>query len=440
MKKIITLINLLLLTTSCSDGWLGSRDKSPKLKGERIPALKLDVKLSPDQALRDLKITIPNAEENVFWASSDGGQYQLPEHLKLADNLTKYSKKYLSGLTLNQFHLTATPVIADDIIYVLNGRAKLFAYDAKNISKLLWFKNLAPKGERKEYAGGGMSIADSKLFVSAGHKEILCLDAKTGKELWRRSLTNISRSSPIVAADKVFVNTIDNRLYALNVIDGSVIWMHEGAGESVGVFGSASIALADMAVIVPHSTGQLHAVSMADGSDLWSVNLSFSKAYESGFSLNDIDVTPVIKNDRIFAASNAGLLYAINLYNSDLIWQQEIKGIKNIWVAGEFIYAVTASNEVLCVFAKDGKIKWIKSLPEYADTKAKKNKISINGPILAGNSLFVTTNNGKLLQLSPFDGSTKSEYTVENAINLPPIVMGSAIYMLTNKGMLVKWE
>ncbi len=106
---------------------------------------------------------------------------------------------------------------------------------------------------RVEIGGGyaGPAVADGKVFVMdyqkdsgnvvfnpgvadklTGKERVLCLDAKTGKQLWEHaydcpyeiSYGNGPRCTPTVDGDHVYTLGAEGNLFCLNVKDGSVAW------------------------------------------------------------------------------------------------------------------------------------------------------------------------------------------------------------------------
>jgi outer membrane protein assembly factor BamB len=124
-----------------------------------------------------------------------------------------------------------------------------------------------------------------------------------------------------------------------------------------------------------------------------------------------------------------------------MLWQREIKGIKSIWAAGNFLYLIDANKELLCIHNKDGMIKWVVPLQSYLETGHHlRIKANVTGPIMAGDSLLLVTSNGKLLSFSPYDGTLIEEKKVPLNIKLLPAIASGKIYLLSNNGVLAIWQ
>ncbi|MFV9875572.1 MAG: PQQ-binding-like beta-propeller repeat protein [Rickettsiales endosymbiont of Dermacentor nuttalli] len=434
MSRIKLIIFVLLITAGCStlSNLIAEKDSSPKLTGERITVLKLENDLIANTQMKDVNIMLPLQLDNSAWSNSNGSEYNYPENLKLAPIKSCHS----NSLGFSQKTYTnSTPVIANGIIFVMGNKASVLAFKIDNLSKPIWTKNTMPLDEKEEYIGGGMVTTHDKLFVTAGHRDVVALNMHNGKEIWRHSLNNIIRSAPILSQNILFVVTIDNKLYAIDSVSGSVIWMHEGANESIGIFGSASIAADSNVVVIPHSSGQLHGLNLKTGEKLWSVNLAFNKNSLMGFSFSDIDITPIIRNNIVYVAGNTGSVYAINLKNGTPLWHKNIKGIRSLWVAGNFLYVINDYNELIAIYNQNGQIKWVNNLQPETNNKSS-SKLQSFGPILANDLLLFTTNIGKLLFVSPYDGKIVREMPISKNVYSLPIVVSSKLFIISNNGTL----
>jgi outer membrane protein assembly factor BamB len=429
------LILLLLTLTSCSgDGWFGIDNSDPKLPGKRIAILKSDDISVANTQTEKLPITIPDQQAINIWANSNGSQYNYPANIKLDEVADKYKEVRAFSFSSKNSYLTATPVITENNIFVLNGSGILFSYDKNNLNKLLWKKNLALADEKLSSVGGGMVYHNGILYVTSGGKDVVALSGENGKEIWRHTLDNALRSAPIIQGDKLFVSTIDNKVYFLELNNGNTLWVNDGASETIGLFGSASIAVDGNIVVIPHSSGQLHGVNIYTGQELWSANLSYGYSSLSGFSFSDIDVTPVIRDNIIYVAGNMGSLYAINLVDGVPLWKRDIKGVRSIWVAGDFLYVIDNNNQLLAISRSEGLVKYITKLGLDIKYSYKNRAI---GPILAGDKLIIASNFGKLYIVSPFDGKIIEERSIPKHVNLLPVIIDNHIYLLNNEGNLI---
>ena len=421
--------------------FIGTKDKTEKLKGIRNPVFVKKTELLIDPNLAQLKVVLPEQVENIEWPNSSGSENNLPPHLKLKTNLQKSFELNIINISNEKYFITSTPIIASNKIFVLNAKGDVLAYSLiyKNKSPL-WIKNINSPEMRKAFGGGGITFYRDVLYVTSGNKEVVALNAETGKEIWRIELNNGVRSAPQVIKDKLFVKTIDNKLYALSTKEGKILWTHDGASESIGIFGTASIFASDEEIIVPHSSGQLHKISTINGEQIWSIDLNFAKLNLPETLLTDIDVTPFIHNNKLYIAGNIGAVFVIDLNSGELLAKANIENARSIWVAEDYIYAIDGNNKLYALYEKTMTAKWITKLPKFLNEAKEKHRILLTGPLLAGNHLVVVSDKGKIYFIDPNNGDIQYEYDAPKDISLMPVVANNKLVLLNNFGKLVMWE
>ena len=98
---------------------------------------------------------------------------------------------------------------------------------------------------------------------------------------------------------------------------------------------------------------------------------------------------------------------------------------------------LTENNQLLAMENEQGKLVWITDLAQYF----KQNKLlSFYGPLMAGNNLVITANNGEFLLLSPNDGKLISRHKNDFSINRMPICLDKKLYFISNSGKISIWE
>jgi len=429
IKLFITIfLSIMLVSCSALPAWMGNKEDK-KLEGTRVTLLTTTETLRASSELEQHKVTLPETEQNTNSVISNAG------HLALAQNITIKQEKHIGQAARKPYALPA-PIIAEGKIFTLDGKGTVIATDARDIRKSLWKTQILSVKEKKHTIGGGLAYDSGTLFASAGYNEIIALQASDGKEIWRKTVSNVVRAAPAVGDGNVSVITLDNHLYVFNKTDGAPLWTHEGTVEPVGILGAAAPVAANGLLLVPQSSGELTAFRAATGQELWSVNLAFTKPSVGSFPLNDIDTSPVIVGNTIYTVSNAGGLFALDAASGNPIWKQEIPDIVSLWSAGDFIYAISIHNEVICVYAPDGRIKWVTKLQEFVKEKKNEGKIIASGPVVAGGNIYVALSNGALIALSPYDGKILNKLPIIDNVTVAPDVALGKLYLFNNDAEL----
>ena len=175
----------------------------------------------------------------------------------------------------------------------------------------------------------------------------------------------------------------DNQIYSLSESDGSTNWSQAASLEIAGVFGSASPAVGQGTVVAGFSSGELNAYRYENGRMVWQDALQRTSIRTSVSSLSDIDADPVIDSGQVIAVGQGGRMVALELTTGQRQWELNIAGISTPWLAGDWIFVVTDDAKLLCVARQTGHIRWINQLPQFVKPKSKKGEIDYSGPVLA---------------------------------------------------------
>ena len=234
----------------------------------------------------------------------------------------------------------------------------------------------------------------------------------------------------------------DNQIFTLRQSDGSVEWQEAGATELTGVFGAGAPAIGQGTIVAGFSSGELNAYRYENGRVLWGDALTRTSVTTSVAALADIDASPVIDRGRVFAVGKGGRMVSLELLTGQRLWEINLAGISTPWVAGEWVFVVTDDARVLCIARGSGKVRWATQLARYRVDKEKKKKDPIfwTGPVLAGDRLILANSRGQLVNVSPLDGKVQSMVKAGGPVSLSPIVAGNTLYVLDNDGRLTAWR
>jgi outer membrane protein assembly factor BamB len=284
--------------------------------------------------------------------------------------------------------------------------------------------------------GGGIAYDNGRIFATNGLGYVAALDESTGGILWQVRPGGPLRGAPTVDNGAVYVMSQDNQIYSLKESDGSNNWSQAAALEIAGVFGSASPAVGSGTVVAGFSSGELNAYRYENGRQVWQDALQRTSIRTSVSSLSDIDADPVIDSGQVFAVGQGGRMVALELASGQRQWELNIAGIATPWVAGDWVFVVTDDARLLCLSRVNGHVRWINQMPQFEHPKAKKGEIDYTGPILAGGRLITVGSNGVIINIDPATGNYQSQTRVGAGISLPPVVANSTLYVYDDDAKL----
>ena len=434
------LLPVMLVTLAACDtfDFLGSSD-DPPLPGERIAVLQAQDRISASSRVADLAIRLPRPQINEDWPQQGGFANHAMHHLALGSEPQEAWSRSIGSGGDDDAPILSGPVVANGLVFSMDSDAVVTARRTDN-GETVWAADIEPEDENDGNWGGGVVYDLGRIYAGTGFAQVVALDAATGQELWRTPVSGPMRSAPTAFDGKVYAVTKDNQIFAIDAELGAVDWTHTGIEEGAGLIGSASAAVDGDIVIVPYSSGEIFALRAENGRQLWSDNLAAIRRVDAVSSLADIRGRPVVDRGRVYAISHSGRMVAIDLASGRRIWEAEVGGVNQPWIAGNFLFVVSTEGDVVALVAENGLVRWVTPLGRYEDPEDREGLISWSGPVLASDRLIVTGSHGVAVALSPYTGEVISEIEMPGDVSLPPILADETLYFQTDGARLIAYR
>lgn len=438
--RIIMIAAAASLVAACS----GGGDKKPKNKyddegRERVSVLTSTQLLDADEALSGITVTLPPAYRNLNWAQPGGNEAHLAQHLEIGETLSRAWSRSFGRGNQDYERMVASPVSAEGKVFAVDSRGDVAAVSLSDGSPL-WTAEIRSEERSDVGFGGGVTYAGGVVYATSGYGFVVALDASTGAERWRFDASVPFRGAPTVTAGRVIAVTHDNRIVALNIDDGSLVWDQVGIAESAGMLGAATPASDGQTVVAALSSGELMAMRAGNGRIVWQDALTASQRLTPLATLADVDGHPVIDRGKVYAVSLAGTMVAIDMRSGERSWETDIASVSMPWIAGNFAYMTTIDGQVACIALGDGRVRWVAQLQRFTNQEKRKGLISWNGPVLAGDRLLVASSHGYLVSVSPYTGEVLSATELPAGVTTDAIVVDGTYIVITNDGKLVAYR
>jgi outer membrane protein assembly factor BamB len=309
------------------------------------------------------------------------------------------------------------------------------------------------KQEWKVSVGSGDAtpvLSGNKLYLNtrqADQEVILCLDASTGKELWRDSYPSIAvtgpsasqhpgpRGTPAISNGKIVTFGAAGIISCLETETGKLVWRKENPSNAFpAFFTGASPLITDGLCILPigkKDDGQVVAWDLNTGNEKWKWS-GEGPSYSSPSVLNLDGRKQVI----LFTENN---LIALNIADGKLLWQvpttvqQRYYNCVSPYIDGQTIYLTGQGNGMKAIkIEKSGNEYIPKEVWSNTETGAKWNT-----PVLKDGFIYGFTDQKRIYCLNAATGKTA---WIDNAVNsdFSTIVdCGSVIIGLTSTDNLI---
>jgi outer membrane protein assembly factor BamB len=425
---------------SKAEFWKNTTNKSTASPGERIPILEAEDQLTVSDALKGQSFYLPEPAPQADWPFPGGTLEQSVEHVDSAPDFRIAWRRPLGVNSMNRQHfITAPPVSAAGLVYAMDGQAGVSAHNAVT-GEQVWRVNLAiRKGRDREGYGGGLVYADGKLIVSSGYRFVAALDAHNGHTLWRTDTDAPVHAAPTVANGRVFVVSLDDQLYSFDEQTGAPGWNYQAIIEPARMLEASSPAVSGDTLVTTFASGEVIAKRTGNGADLWNQALSRSNRNSALSEIRDVAGRPVIYKGDVYAASHSGVFAAIDLRTGTQRWTLPVASFTTPWAAGDVVYIVSQTGQLVCVSRESGGIYWIVDMNAPLSKRAKpvKGNTYWFGPVLASNRLIFTSSRGDVVARDPKTGDFKGVIHTNAPMMQPAMATGGMLYVVNERAELV---
>lgn len=436
-RRIATPLAVILALSLSGCGVFGGKGKpTTPTVGNRVPILsRVESGAKPDASLRDVAVVLPPAEVNPEWPQAGNTANKSYGNLALGAAPQRIWGVSIPGSNRRR-RLAAAPVIGDGQLFVMDTDGVVHAYDAGSGAQR-WTASFRIEGDgATSVFGGGASYDNGRVYVTTGVGEVAALDSKDGKQLWKVKPAGPLRGSPTIALNAVYVMTQNNEIHALNAEDGAPLWNESGSLGQAGVFGVAAPAVGQGTIVAGYSSGELVAYRYENGRGLWSDALARTSLATSVGVLTDIDADPIIDRGRVFALGQGGRMAAYELVSGQRIWELNLAGISTPAIAGDWIFVLTDESKLLCIARTTGKVRWVTQLQRYKNDEKRKDPFYWSGPTLANGRLWLTNSRGEVYTANTADGTASLFTQLGEAISHAPVVANQTLYVMEDDGKI----
>ena len=258
------------------------------------------------------------------------------------------------------------------------------------------------------------------VFFGSDDAGLYAARAKDGKLKWRLAADAEVQKRPILVRRAngkrviVFVNAADS-VFAADVETGVLLWKRlRTPALGLEISGHAGVAVDHERVYAAFSTGKVVAYDVDTGQDKWpEVDLSgpTGAGQDSAQTYFDVDTTPIVHGDRVFVASVATGVYALDATGAAQIWKRpEAEGVSWLTYWSEPAHVDATTNVTLppralllagsgttglwALDPKTGEVRWRQRAPRGA----------FSHPVEFGGALLVTSSKLGLFLFDPLHG------------------------------------
>ena len=378
-------------------------------------------------------VALSSAIAFTSWQQAGGPATNNPPHVAFSGQGARIwsTKAALKG-GKDDPRAAARPVSVGGRIAVYSPDGNVSVHSAANGGRI-WLSSVRPENEKGIATGGAVAMDSARVYAATGFAELVALEGGSGRRLWSFQLDAPARGAPAIVGNTVFAVTATNSIYAVNVSDGSELWVFNGIPEGTGLVGAAAPAISGNTIIYAGTSGELVALDVKTGDMRWSDNVIQGTRRFAVSGISAVAGGPVIADGVAYIASVSGNVMALRVKDGERLWDRPIGSLHAPSVSGNTVFVLDLDDNIVALNRKTGKIRWSNQLPSIRE---KKKRSTWAGPTLAGGFLWFASSEGQLAAVSPQNGQVVRTQNISDPIFIAPIAVGGRLITLSGAGRL----
>lgn len=313
-----------------------------------------------------------------------------------------------------------------DAVVAIDYEGEVNSYDAKT-GKRQWRVDLDVPVTTG--VGGGEGL----ILVGTKDGQVLALDQSNGTLLWKVKLTSEVLAPPKASQGIVVASTSDGRMTGLSTTDGQVLWNYQRAVPLLSLRGASAPILVDDKVIAGYANGKLVALSIIDGKVIWEKSVAIPRGRTELDRLVDIDADPVVVDNTVYVVAYHGRVAALSLDDGTILWSKDMSSRSGLdVVVNDAVYVSDDEGNIWALQDGTGDSLW-------RQTQLLRRKLT--APVVVGDNILLGDFEGYAHWVSRQDGHFTARVKVAStAIRGKPVVGNNLVFVMAADGTLTAFR
>jgi outer membrane protein assembly factor BamB len=316
--------------------------------------------------------------------------------------------------------LYSSPAVVDGRVYLGSSSKQLYCLNLED-GKVLWQAKLPDR-----VWGSSPTVADGKVFVGVVDGCVYALDAATGKQLQSYCAQSSGfmgssdvLSNPLVDDGRLVFGSDNHDIFAWDLGSDANAWrfssgdiIHDNSAASLS--GTAYISSRD---------GYAYALDLKSGALRWT----------SAKIAKPSNTVPSLDGTRAFFSGGDGILHALSMADGKELWNYPTGHIMMSSPAldgeGGLVFG-SGDDWVYCLSAADGKLRW----------KFKTGDGILGSPLITGKIAWIGSFDDKLYALDLASGKELFSADLDGGVFTSPACVGNLVLAAGRDGRLACFE
>jgi len=431
VNKLFKILLIYFFITGCSfqksSKFWNNNEKIVEEKQKKITEIFKKEETLNSEFNQNLKIKLEaRATNNNFLNNLNNNDGRINYNGNL-ENISKYKFKKINNFYQYESEITFNQ---NNIIF-FDNKGTILNFD--DTSNLLWEKNYYSKSEKKLNPFLFFGHNNKILIIADSIAKLYAVDINTGKLLWMKKNNAPFNSQVKIFAGKIYVIDFENTLRVYSVNDGKEVWNRKTQDSLIRSQKKLSLVILDEKIYFNNSMGDISAVDASSGNLIWQTPTQNSLDYDTGFFLKTSDI--VADKNGLFFSNNQNQFFSLDIQTGNLNWKQKINSNLRPIIVNDLLFTVSIEGYLIIIEKNTGNI--IRSNYLFNGFKKKQRpKIKPTGFVIGNESIYLSTNNGRLLVVDINSGITKNILKIDSKKISRPAIFNKNLFIITDNSII----
>lgn len=254
---------------------------------------------------------------------------------------------------------------------------------------------------------------------------------ESDREIWRQRLTAQTFTAPLVAGERVFVQTADRTVTAFDGASGQRLWSLQRNADPL-VLRQAGVLTALGDTLLAGNGGRLSGIAPLNGQVRWDALVGSSRGTNEVERLVDLVAGVSRQGQSVCVRSFQTAVGCVDTVRGQVLWTRPAQGHQGLDGDEVRVFGVESDSKLRAWNRTDGQLAWSEESYRFRGLTAPR----VWGPAIAmgdaqGALHLLSREQGKSLQRLATDGTP---------VAMPPVLAGQTLVTVNRSGLVIGWR
>ncbi|MBA4108472.1 MAG: outer membrane protein assembly factor BamB [Leptothrix sp. (in: Bacteria)] len=248
-----------------------------------------------------------------------------------------------------------------------------------------------------------------------------------GKVLWRERLPGRVITAPLVAGERVFVQSVDRSVRAYDALDGRWLWNYQRPGGDPLSLSTPGLLSAFRDTLVVGQGARFVGLDPLKGTPRFDFSVGTPRGTNEVERLADLVGPGARADDEICVRAFQLSVACIEMNRGSLRWSRPQSGTQAVAADDTTVVGSDSADRLSAWRTENGEIRW--RVDRFTHRK-------LSAPAVWGKLIAVADYDGQLHILASDDGRTVARLSLDGALSAAPVVADGLLLVATRSGTL----